>query len=80
MRFEVLLTVYLVAGLLIAATLCGVGMYAAITGRRVSGAENRLNLLGLFSISSSGGVLGLIFAGIATFALCLTFLSRFIPH
>ena len=80
MRFEVLLTVYLVAGLLIAATLCGVGMYAAITGRRVSGAENRLNVLGLFSISSSGGVLGLIFAGMAVFTLCLILLSRLIPR
>jgi hypothetical protein len=80
MRFEVLLTVYLIAGLLIAVTLCGVGVYSAITGRRVTGAENRLSVLGLFSISSRGGVLGLIFAGIAIFALCLILLSRFIPH
>jgi hypothetical protein len=79
MRFEVLLTVYLVAGLLIAATLCGVGMYAAITGRRVSGAENTLSVLRLVSISSRGGALGLIFAGMAMFGLCLILLSRFIP-
>jgi len=80
MWLEVLLAVYLIAGLLIAVALCGVGTHAAITGRRISGAENRLSVLRLFSISSRGGALGLIFAGMAMFALCLILLSRFIPH
>jgi hypothetical protein len=75
-----LLTVYLIAGLLVAVSLCGAGIYAAITGRSDYGGEDRISVLGFFSISSRGGALGLIFCGIALFALPLILLFRIVSH
>lgn len=74
---NVLLTAYLIAGLLLAIALCGAGIYGAVIGRSTYGSENKINILGLFSISSSGGALGFVFSGIALFVVCLVFLVRF---
>ena len=76
MSFEGLLAVYFVAGLSTAVMLCSAGIYAAISGRNSFGAEDQMKILGFLWISSRGGALGLIFAGISLFALCLIFLSR----
>jgi hypothetical protein len=78
---ELLLNIYLIAGLLLATSLCGYGLFAAITGRRVSGGEGeRIDVFGFFSLFTNGNPLGYVHSGIAVFALCLIILSRHIPR
>lgn len=77
---EVLLTVYLIAGLVIAVSLCAAGIFAAITGRSSFGTEDRMTVWRIFSISSGSGGLGLIFCGVALFALCLILLFQIVAR
>lgn len=78
--FKVLFTVSLIAALIAACSLIGFGLYAAMSGRSAPGSEDKISVLGIFSISSQGGALGLVFSGMALFALCIAFLSRFVPR
>jgi hypothetical protein len=81
MPLKALLSIYLIAGLVLATFLCSYGIFAAITGRNVSGsAEERIRVLGFFSLSSHGNPLGYVLGGIAVFALCLIVLTRYIPR
>jgi len=73
-------TVFLIAGLCIAIALFSVGIYNAITGRIVRGSQEKIIVFWVFSISSSSGSLGLVFSGIALFAMCLFFLAHSLPR
>jgi len=77
---KALFTAYLVVSLVVAPALVGSGIYIAIIGRSAYGPEDRISILGFFSISSHGGAVGLIFSGLALLALCLILLSRFVPR
>jgi hypothetical protein len=78
--FQALFTACLIVSLVVALVLVGVGIYIAIIGRSVYGPEDRISILGFFSVSSHGGAMGLVFPGLALLVLCLILLSRFVPR
>ena len=52
----------------------------AIFGRSASGPEERVSVLGLFSISSHRSAVGFVFSGLVLLVLCLLLSSRFVSR
>jgi len=70
----------LVVSLLVALVLVAAGVYMAIFGRSASGPEERVSVLGLFSISSHRSAVGFVFSGLVLLVLCLLLSSRFVSR
>jgi hypothetical protein len=63
------------AALLTGISLIVYGIFAAATGRNISGSpEETITIRGFFSLSSHGGPVGYVHSGIALLAFCLLLL------
>jgi hypothetical protein len=78
--FRAVFSACLIGGLVAALALFGAGIYMAITKRTSPGPEDRLDILGLFSIRTHGDAVGLVFAGLVLIALCLILVSRLVSR
>lgn len=65
-----LVTSWFIVGMILSVVLCVAGIVAAFKLNRPGRSSEKVQVDKLFSISSTGGALGFVFAGIALFIVC----------